>query len=327
MLDFRVETETGVEGAWPFLKFCVLVPEGHRSSVDHGPVHEQSESDAVEPLSKHQGQTGKCPWIAGRWLSSAPFKAGHTLAPQKGKNVAIVIAQHNEKILAICAYLNDRNQEVQWSAKGTITPTGDVVMTYVRTSPDQQTQDHKGKLSPDGKTIKGHSTWNGGENDFTWVLQKPIGRSELYPDAIEGTNELDEKGAKVAKNTGISSQLQHPKKSKAHRSKAQEIKKAQNGTSRSAADAHIKDLLRLGVLQEATFLREEARQFCRDTDGMAFTEDGRIRAVFYRVKYGSVSVGSNGKERDAFVVVYRDDNGLWQVSCDTKMLPNLLFDP
>jgi len=94
------------------------------------------------------------------------------------------------------------------------------------------------------------------------------------------------------------------------------------GTARLVADAWVGRLIDKGTLQEATFLAEKREPTCLDIGLNPIRGD--IRSVHYKVKYTSEAGLVN--EREAWVVVYKQDNGIWQVSGETR-LKTMLYNP
>jgi hypothetical protein len=97
-----------------------------------------------------------------------------------------------------------------------------------------------------------------------------------------------------------------------------EAERPLHATPRVAADEYIKLLWRRGIVREAVFLaeRNDLITGCINI-GQATDWPDRVRSLHYQVQY--VSKGGFAMERQGYVIVFKDKNGLWYVSTDTLM--------
>jgi hypothetical protein len=133
---------------------------------DTAPAVKKTPSEPPTPETPSQPAAtwrtmGEYPLITGKW------------AEAEAKGIFVTIRQNGGKFVANCTYKN-RKGEVHWHADGTISKDGEITASLVHTKPKGfKSQVRTGKLDPDGKTIKGRSTFDGGQNDFTWTLKEP----------------------------------------------------------------------------------------------------------------------------------------------------------
>ena len=51
--------------------------------------------------------------------------------------------------------------------------TAMLIHTHEHAPGEWKSQTRTGKLDPDGKTIRGHASWDDGGHNFTWTLREP----------------------------------------------------------------------------------------------------------------------------------------------------------
>ena len=106
--------------------------------------------------------TGDCPLVAGKW--------------KEWDGVFLTIRQHGDRVVADCEHEKPK-VKVQWRAEGTISRDGQLTMSLVHTHAHPldkwKPQTRRAELSPDGKTINGYASWDGGGHKFTWTLVEP----------------------------------------------------------------------------------------------------------------------------------------------------------
>jgi hypothetical protein len=108
--------------------------------------------------------TGNYPLIAGVW----------SIVGSKGRLVTVV--QHGNDFVAVTSYKSG-DETVSWRAHGKVDRSGHLTMSLVHTHPhppDQWLpQTRTAVLDPEGKSLKGHASFDGGGHDFAWRLVEP----------------------------------------------------------------------------------------------------------------------------------------------------------
>ena len=116
----------------------------------------------VEPKKWRTTQTGS-PLIAGIWNESP--------------GIFFAISQQNGLFTAVTTFRRP-NGDIRAEVVGQVTPDGRLTarLEHTRTpTPGWKSQTRTAILSPDGKTIRGRSDWDGGGGrDFIWALQQPM---------------------------------------------------------------------------------------------------------------------------------------------------------
>ena len=144
---------------------------------------ESSPATASPPAAKWQ-MTGEYPLIAGRW------------AEAEKKDIFVTIQQDGNKLVINCTY-QKKGIEVRWRADGTISKDGELTANLVHITPKgYKSQKRTGKLDPDGRTIRGHATWDNGAHDFVWTRKAMSTATPPKPKAgvTPGFDPLPEEG-------------------------------------------------------------------------------------------------------------------------------------
>lgn len=108
---------------------------------------------------------------------------------------------------------------------------------------------------------------------------------------------------------------------KKEKAAAFEVAKKLRENPRQVADAYIEAMLCDGSLREATFVQErnDLVTGCYEINQVPDWPQ-RMRTVHYEVKY--LSKGGLILERQAYVTLFRNKDGLWFVSIDTLLDPS-----
>jgi len=125
-------------------------------------THDVARKIPVEPKEWRTTQTGS-PLIAGIWNESP--------------GIFFAISQQNGLFTAVTTFRRP-NGDIRAEVAGQVTPDGRLTarLEHTRTpTPGWKPQTRTATLSPDGKTIRGRSDWDGGGGrDFIWTLQQPM---------------------------------------------------------------------------------------------------------------------------------------------------------
>ena len=160
-------------------------------------------------------------------------------------------------------------------------------------------------------------------------IKEPFDRlDEDEQKRVEEIRELEpEVHDAVAEELRILRDREMQKQEKKEQLAAQEKEQIENarkimGTPELTANAYVDRLLKTNVLKEAVFLqkRHDIIQGCSETGVVNPYKmpSSSVLSVHFQTKY--VSQAGLVNERESFVIVYRDNNGLWRVSQDTLLV-------
>lgn len=107
-------------------------------------------------------EKGKRPDINGDWWNGVDGEDRQTMT----------IIQKGGQFTGTCVFQNPKAGEIRWTLTGTITDEGRISGRLVHTKAPKtwKNQEHIAVLTPDGKTIKGRATFDGGgAHDYVWI--------------------------------------------------------------------------------------------------------------------------------------------------------------
>lgn len=115
----------------------------------------------LRPQPAWRTTKGGFPLIAGTWEESTN---------------KVIVTQREGSFSATCEYKHATFGEIRWRCEGTISKDGKLSCTLTHTKAPAsfvKTQSRTAQLSPNGETLVGRASWDGGLHDFTWTLARP----------------------------------------------------------------------------------------------------------------------------------------------------------